>query len=105
MFVAATQDNYLRAFNVSNGDKLSEARLPAGGQATRMTYEINGKQLTIQPGGTTMMACPPALMNQERKLLDLLPTIRQFRVDATGALILQTERGAAVLTLRSEKAR
>ena len=43
MFVAATQDNYLRAFNVSNGDKLWEARLPAGRQATRMTYEINGK--------------------------------------------------------------
>ena len=43
MFVAATQDNYLRAFNVSNSDKLWEARLPAGGQATRMTYEINGK--------------------------------------------------------------
>lgn len=52
MFVAATQDNYLRAFNVSNGDKLSEALLPAGGQATRMTYEINGKQyLVIMAGG------------------------------------------------------
>ena len=47
MFVAATQDNYLRAFNVSNGDKLSEARLPAGGQATRMTYEINDKQYVV----------------------------------------------------------
>ena len=47
MFVAATQDNYLRAFNVSNGDKLSEARLPAGEQATRMTYEINGKQYVV----------------------------------------------------------
>ena len=47
MFVAATQDNYLRAFNVSNGDKLSEALLPAGGQATRMTYEINGKQYVV----------------------------------------------------------
>lgn len=52
MFVAATQDNYLRAFNVSNGDKLSEALLPAGGQATRMTYEINGKQyVVIMAGG------------------------------------------------------
>jgi quinoprotein glucose dehydrogenase len=52
MFVAATQDNYLRAFNVSNGDKLSEARLPASGQATRMTYEINGKQyVVIMTGG------------------------------------------------------
>ena len=52
MFVAATQDNYLRAFNVSNGDKLWEARLPAGEQATRMTYEINGKQyVVIMAGG------------------------------------------------------
>lgn len=34
MFVAATQDNYLRAFNVSNGDKLWEARLPAGGHGS-----------------------------------------------------------------------
>lgn len=52
MFVAATQDNYLRAFNVSNGDKLWEACLPAGGQATRMTYEINGKQyVVIMAGG------------------------------------------------------
>ena len=52
MFVAATQDNYLRAFNVSNCDKLSEARLPAGGQATRMTYEINDKQyVVIMAGG------------------------------------------------------
>lgn len=52
MFVVATQDNYLCAFNVSNGDKLSEARLPAGRQASRMTYEINGKQyVVIMAGG------------------------------------------------------
>ncbi|APV34518.1 glucose/quinate/shikimate family membrane-bound PQQ-dependent dehydrogenase [Acinetobacter soli] len=52
MFVAATQDNYIRAFNVSNGEKLWEARLPAGGQATPMTYEINGKQyIVIMAGG------------------------------------------------------
>jgi quinoprotein glucose dehydrogenase len=52
MFVAATQDDYIRAYNVSNGDKLWEARLPAGGQATPMTYAINGKQyLVIMAGG------------------------------------------------------
>jgi quinoprotein glucose dehydrogenase len=52
MFVGATQDNYLRAFNVTNGKKLWEARLPAGGQATPMTYEINGKQyVVIMAGG------------------------------------------------------
>ncbi|MEB3753669.1 glucose/quinate/shikimate family membrane-bound PQQ-dependent dehydrogenase [Acinetobacter sp. MD2(2019)] len=52
MFVAGTQDNYIRAYNVSNGAKLWEARLPAGGQATPMTYEMNGKQyLVIMAGG------------------------------------------------------
>jgi len=52
MFVAATQDNYLRAFGVSNGELLWEGRLPAGGQATPMTYAIDGKQyVVIMAGG------------------------------------------------------
>ncbi|MVW79280.1 glucose/quinate/shikimate family membrane-bound PQQ-dependent dehydrogenase [Bordetella sp. 02P26C-1] len=51
MFVAATQDNYLRAFDVSNGELLWEARLPAGGQATPMTYAINGKQYVVVMAG------------------------------------------------------
>ena len=52
MFVAATQDNYIRAFNVSNGEQLWQARLPAGGQATPMTYMQNGKQyIVIMAGG------------------------------------------------------
>lgn len=52
MFVAATQDNYLRAFDTSNGTLLWEARLPAGGQATPMTYAVDGKQyVVIMAGG------------------------------------------------------
>lgn len=52
MFVAASQDDYLRAFNVTNGEMLWEARLPAGGQATPMTYSIDGKQyVVIMAGG------------------------------------------------------
>lgn len=52
MFVAATQDNYLRAFDVDNGELLWEGRLPAGGQATPMTYAVNGKQyVVIMAGG------------------------------------------------------
>ncbi|TWI49274.1 quinoprotein glucose dehydrogenase [Pseudomonas duriflava] len=52
MFIAGTQDNYIRAYNVTNGDKLWEARLPAGGQATPMTYEADGKQyVVIMAGG------------------------------------------------------
>ncbi|MFV5312357.1 glucose/quinate/shikimate family membrane-bound PQQ-dependent dehydrogenase [Acinetobacter schindleri] len=52
MFVGATQDNYIRAINVNNGDELWKGRLPAGGQATPMTYEANGKQyVVIMAGG------------------------------------------------------
>jgi quinoprotein glucose dehydrogenase len=52
MFIAGTQDDYIRAYNVTNGDLVWEERLPAGGQATPMTYEANGKQyLVIMAGG------------------------------------------------------
>jgi hypothetical protein len=39
LVIAATADNYLRAYNMSNGEKLWQARLPAGGQATPMTAQ------------------------------------------------------------------
>ncbi len=52
MFVGATQDNYLRAYDVGNGELLWQARLPAGGQATPMTYEAGGRQyVLIMAGG------------------------------------------------------
>jgi quinoprotein glucose dehydrogenase len=37
----------LRAFDVSNGAELWRGRLPAGGQATPMTYEWNGRQYVV----------------------------------------------------------
>lgn len=51
MFIAATADNYLRAFDVRDGKLLWEARLPAGGQATPMTYEADGKQYVVISAG------------------------------------------------------
>src|SRR5690606_29933854 len=52
MFVVVTQDSYIRAMKVNNGDELWKGRLPAGGQATPMTYEANGKQdVVIMAGG------------------------------------------------------
>ncbi len=46
------------------------------------------------------MACPEALMVQERKLLDLLPRIARYRIDATGALILVAPDGTAITARR-----
>lgn len=52
IFVAATLDNHLKAFNTQTGEMLWEYLLPASAQATPMTFEINGKQyLVIAAGG------------------------------------------------------
>jgi quinoprotein glucose dehydrogenase len=50
-FIGATADNYLRAFSTDTGEMLWQARLPAGGQATPMTYEAKGKQYVVIAAG------------------------------------------------------
>jgi glucose dehydrogenase len=46
-------DDYLRAFELESGAKLWEGRLPAGGQATPMTYFVAeaGKQYVVIAAG------------------------------------------------------
>ena len=52
VFVAASLDDRLRAFDTDSGKLLWEVKLPAGGQATPMTYSIAGRQyLVIAAGG------------------------------------------------------
>lgn len=52
IFIAATSDAKMRAFNKRTGKLLWEADLPACGFATPSVYEINGKQfLVIACGG------------------------------------------------------
>jgi quinoprotein glucose dehydrogenase len=57
-FVAATTDNFLRAFDTETGEELWKGRLPAGGQATPMTYRTrrDGRQfVVIAAGGHGML--------------------------------------------------
>jgi quinoprotein glucose dehydrogenase len=52
VFIAASLDDELRAFDIETGKVLWRAKLPAGGQATPMTYRIGGRQyLVIAAGG------------------------------------------------------
>jgi quinoprotein glucose dehydrogenase len=52
VFTSAAMDLYLRAFDIETGKVLWKYLLPAGGQATPMTYTVNGKQyLVIAAGG------------------------------------------------------
>ncbi|WP_312955770.1 membrane-bound PQQ-dependent dehydrogenase, glucose/quinate/shikimate family [Stutzerimonas nitrititolerans] len=52
-FMSGTLDYYLRAYDMQNGKELWKGRLPAGGQATPMTYvsEKTGKQYVVQMAG------------------------------------------------------
>ena len=53
IFIAAALDNNLRAFDLATGEELWKGRLPAGGQATPMTYVSarTGKQLVVIAAG------------------------------------------------------
>jgi quinoprotein glucose dehydrogenase len=51
LFIAATPDEKIRAFDKYTGKVLWEFQLPAGGYATPSTYEINGKQFVVITAG------------------------------------------------------
>ncbi len=51
-FIGAATDNFLRAFDTASGAELWKQRLPAGAQATPMSYELAGRQyIVIAAGG------------------------------------------------------
>jgi quinoprotein glucose dehydrogenase len=53
VFIAGTPDGYLRAFDIENGAELWKAQLPAGANATPMTYRVSasGKQYVVIAAG------------------------------------------------------
>lgn len=51
VFIGATVDDYLRAFDLQSGKELWKGRLPAGGQATPMTYSWKGRQYVVIAAG------------------------------------------------------
>lgn len=52
IFIAATVDDDIRAFDLATGKVVWKYHLPAGGQATPMTYAVNGRQyMVIVAGG------------------------------------------------------
>ena len=52
VFIGATTDRYLRAFDQHTGDEVWRQSLPFTANATPMTYQINGRQyLVVAAGG------------------------------------------------------
>ena len=59
IFIAATTDNLFRAIDMRTGETLWQDVLPAGGQATPITYEANGRQyVVVMAGGHHFMETP-----------------------------------------------
>ena len=61
VFVGAAMDGYLRAFDIETGHELWKYHLPAGGQATPMTYRAGREQrqyVVISAGGHGGLGTP-----------------------------------------------
>ncbi|HKX90855.1 MAG TPA: pyrroloquinoline quinone-dependent dehydrogenase, partial [Sphingomicrobium sp.] len=59
IFISAATDDVMRAIDLATGKTLWIDKLPAGGQATPMTYEANGRQyVLIMAGGHHFMETP-----------------------------------------------
>ena len=59
---------------------------------------LAGSTLRFGPGGSTRMACAPAVMDQERRFLEALGAVRTYRLEG-GTLQLLDEAGRVVLRL------
>ncbi|MBZ9937045.1 membrane-bound PQQ-dependent dehydrogenase, glucose/quinate/shikimate family [Mesorhizobium sp. BR1-1-16] len=59
IFIAAATDGLVRAIDIETGETVWQDSLPAGGQATPMTYEVEGRQyVVIMTGGHHFMETP-----------------------------------------------
>jgi heat shock protein HslJ/uncharacterized lipoprotein YbaY len=80
----------------------ADGRVSGRGSCNRYTatYALTGEGLTIAKPASTMTACAPALMQQERLFFDLLAQVRRFSFSADGALVLHTEDGRTIAARR-----
>ena len=58
VFIAATKDQKIRAFDKRTGKQVWEAKLPAAGYATPSTYSVDGKQYVVIACGGGKIGSP-----------------------------------------------
>lgn len=59
IFIAAATDNLIRAIDIDTGKVLWQDKLPAGGQASPMAFEVNGREyIGFMAGGHHFMNTP-----------------------------------------------
>jgi heat shock protein HslJ len=70
----------------------ADGRVAGSASCNRYTggFTLTGEGLTLGQVATTMMACAPKLMAQEKLFLDLLAAVQGFALDPDGTLVLRT---------------
>lgn len=59
VFIAAATDGLIRAIDIETGEVMWTDTLPAGGQTTPITFEVEGRQfIVLAPGGHHFMETP-----------------------------------------------
>lgn len=64
------------------------------------TYTLTGESLTIGTTATTMTSCAPAVMDQEKRFLDILQRVRRFDIADDGALVLEDDQRRRIVARR-----
>jgi heat shock protein HslJ/uncharacterized lipoprotein YbaY len=64
------------------------------------TYTLTGESLTVGTTATTMMSCAPAVMEQEKRFLDILQRVRRFDITDDGALVLEDDQRRRIVARR-----
>jgi putative lipoprotein len=77
-----------------------DGRAAGNGGCNRFTgsYTLDGAGISFGPMAGTMMACPDALMNQDRRFHEALGQVTRWRIDAqTGLLHLENQDGETLI--------
>ncbi|WP_223671092.1 META domain-containing protein [Kangiella shandongensis] len=77
-------------------DKEGRAYGSASCNTYNAAYQLTGENLTFKAPMSTLMACAPALMDQEQRFLKMLAQVNRYDIDGQGALILTTEGGKTI---------
>ncbi|HEY0274822.1 MAG TPA: YbaY family lipoprotein [Paenirhodobacter sp.] len=83
----------------------ADGAVSGSGGCNRLTGKatIDGDKISFGPIASTMMACPPAVMDQERKFFTALSATRGWRIDAAQhKLMLIDAAGATVVVLAQQ---
>jgi heat shock protein HslJ len=99
------QDQYIAAYGGLTCFRfLPDGKVAGSGGCNRYngSATLKGPQITFAPLASTMMACAPALMDQEMRFFAALSKADTVSFDKTGALLIQVKGEPKPLLFRKE---